>query len=506
MATSYRLSILFVSLALTAEALAVSVVGQAANLQFGTGGFTLTAGAVAVPITGKSATLTASAPPTWAPSAGNSAAIGYARGTHPSSLPATLEEISTQYQTWNPSAPAVGPWGGVAAYPFTTIMAFGGGCWAPSVRKWIGYGAGHVAVNVPVPFAFDEATLSWQWLDTPPPSDGLALSGTALAADIAAAYPAGQIDSAWAEWQGGYSGWTAGYERPGKIFPEPGHSRYGLLFIPGAVHGNTNGAVLLVISSTGKNSGGDVQLGHYFDIDSNAWARTTNRRAASGTSAVAAIFFGGSVNRAFALCHSSSTNKSALDVYQPSGKTWSVTNATAAVPLSVEGGGMGAHLTSSLLLFFAPERADGTAAFDGVRHRVYAVDAATAAAGSHTWTRLTVSAASWPVGADSTIGRIGWSYCPDNGCFYAINAIDSSATLWKLSPPSSAVTQADHLSGTWTVTTETLGTAVRARAANGSGSGSSTYNRLTWDAASKCFLWVEDYNQARVQAIHPAGV
>ena len=66
MATSYRLLILFVSLALTAELLAVPVVGQAANLQFGTGGFTLTAGAGSVPIAGQAATLTATAIPSWA--------------------------------------------------------------------------------------------------------------------------------------------------------------------------------------------------------------------------------------------------------------------------------------------------------------------------------------------------------------------------------------------------------------------------------------------------------
>jgi hypothetical protein len=447
--------------------------------------------------------------PPWQPSAGSCASISYAKGAHPTGN-AVLEEISTAHQAWNPDAPAVGPWGGVvpqATYGFYTINAYCGAAWSETLRKVIFFGAGHAAVCVPVPFAFDLATLSWEWLAEPVPSDGYTLldGAQADASAVAVEYGGTQFDTAWGDWQGSYSGWPSGFEKPGKVFPETGHSYSMLVVVPGASYGNTNGALLWAGNPTGSTTGTDMKCSHFFDLDTGSFTRCANKHANNGNAAGGTAFDVAN-NKVYFFGHVSSTVKAAMSVLDVATKTWSTKTASAAIDLPIDTGGMRVHAPSGLLLFFCPERADSVAAYDGIRHRIYAVETSAVISGTFTWAVLTVSAASWPLHTNGKISGIGWEYCPVNKSYYAVNGVNGSTTLWKLAPPVGAVTAGDHLSGTWTVSSETFSGSLISKTQNGANGDSFVYNRLKWDALSSCLLWFSDYYEAPVQAIRPTGV
>lgn len=444
--------------------------------------------------------------PAWRPAPGDVAQIGYAKGAHPQSLPAVIEQLSTAYQSWNPDAPARGPWG-AAGYYWQTIMVYAGATWCPSLRKWLYVGAGHSALCVPAPLAFDAATLSWEWLDIPPPTDGLAAvaSGTPTQADLSATYTQGQVDPAWGDWQGDSAAWGA-YARPGRVFPIVSHSYYALAWIPGAAIGNTHGAMLHAMQPSGVKSGvADVRSGHYFDLDAMQWVRCANVRPGGLGLAAGGLVWDEGTQRAYAVGNVASGTRTTIEVWHPATKTWSQSSG-GSVPITIDGAGLLSHPASGLLLLAQPEDAAGNTTYvAAVRQGIRAVPAADALAGGYAWTKLTVSETTWPTNAAGLPLSCGWAYCPANGCYYAIACADNSSTLWKLSPPVGAVTQADHLTDTWSVTSEALTTPIRQRGTSGGANASRVYNRMQWDALTGCFLYVEEWPDARVQAIRPQG-
>jgi hypothetical protein len=173
-----------------------------------------------------------------------------------------------------------------------------------------------------------------------------------------------------------------------------------------------------------------------------------------------------------------------------------------------ECGGLGAHLPSKLLLAFVPADASDKETYEKAdKQHIYAVDAQVAMAGSHTWKRLAVSAKKWPLQRSGTTGNIGWTYCPINGCFYAVDGKHDSRSIWKLSPPQGALTTEDFLVGTWTIEEESLTASISNYDQGGAPTGtSSIYNRLVWDDCARCFLWVDDWYESQVQAIRPRSI
>lgn len=468
--------------------------------------------------------MTTVAMPTWVPAAGATGLVGYTTGSHPvSGWGASVVDLDPLGDSWNPTPSNSGPWNaGVSyAYPFHSVNSYSGGAWSVTQRKFLMLGAGHSAYSIPVPYSYSVANMGWKWEAVPVPSDGLAKCNKAQLTRslVEAQYPTTQFNYTWGEWQGDYSGWPAGFSRAGEIFPEVAHSYGSLVWIPGSAIGNTNGAMLITSQATGISTGSDmIGGGHHFNLDTGKWVRNANQRTGtvsqSNAAAGGACWFGGSVNKAFALGYVSSATATYIDVFDPATKTWVQRTSTNSVDLPLVNGGISAHEAGGLLLLPCPETSGGGASYLGVRHRLYATSAAAAAAGGHTWTILNVSASSWPlntVGTGSgTIGGVNWCYCPRNGCFYALPMASNGTTLWKLSPPSGASTLTQYLTGTWTVTSETLSSSVRMRNLDDSlinaGAEAYIYNRLVWDELTGCLLYFDSSAYAKAQAIHPQGV
>lgn len=460
----------------------------------------------------------------WVPEPGRTAAIGYAKNSHPATgLKAVLEELAPKYMPWAVTPGSNAPWSGTTGKGMNTITDWCGGAWDETNRRFMSMGGGHVDMCVTAPYAFDAKTSSWRWLDTPLPTDGFdLLSDRALAplrSNIAAYYSSQQFDTTEGEWIGDWSGWPAGHGRPGIRQPEVHHMQYGLVWVPGYAWGNTNGALMNLSPAGGRSAGGTFVTRYYFDLDDTLWKHTANFRTDLSTYCGGAVWFGGTVNRVFALTSTSSTLRQVMDVFNPATKTWKASRAAADVNVHYGDGGLGAHLASGLLLKFNSLTAGGVETYAGsVGVRVLAVPAAQVVAGeydnkqggtaSYTWQRLTVNAVSWPTSyVNNQVEAIGWCYCPRNGKFYATDGRNNTATLWVLNPPAGAVTQNDYLTGTWTVTTETITPGIPNLDGGGNPTGSPyPYNRLVWDDTAGCLLWFATWIESRPIAILPRGI
>jgi hypothetical protein len=458
------------------------------------------------------------AAPTWAaPSPGATARIGFATASHPLGEPANLASIDPANQTWGAGSPWAGS-GTRGGKPWHTHNDYGGIAWAQSTRQAVYNGGGHVAYCATAPQAWDVASLSCKWLAIPVPSDGFSLVGAITnPTELATVYPAAQLDD-WGAWKGDYSGIPVGLRQPGKVFPEVSHSYYGLFWVPGSAHGNTKGAIVAAHGTSGNGEGSGFNNGHYFDLDTGTYHRTANRRVGVSAASGGTIYHPG-VGKGFAVTSTASADVAGYDVYDPATRTWVRRTSANTTVAFIESGGLGVFVSASvpegLLLNFSPVNSAGAPTYNSsVRYRVDAMSAAAAAAGGGTWTALTVNAASWPTLAASTAAdispvdttaAIGWCFHPGKGALYAVNGRHGSTTLWKLSPPAGATTVAALLSGTWTLTTETLtGPGLESRRTNGSGVGArAVYNHLVYDSEAGCLIFFPECLTDRPTAITP---
>lgn len=453
--------------------------------------------------------------PSWAPAAGQFVNVSYATHSHPQGLPAVLEEISPQYQSWNPRGVGtgpVGPWGGAAPailYNFYQITDYCGMTFSPSLRKYIGFGAGHASICVTAPYAFDLATRSWEWMSVPIPSDGFTkLNGQpATASTVATYYPPAQFDTTWGDWNGSYSGWPEGFAQPGKIFPETGHSYTSLLTIPGPKYGNENGALLVVSSPTGATTGTDMIGSHLYDFDSRSFLRTTNRPISTGNTA-GGLSYDPTTNKVYMCTWTSSAPRNTMDVLDVATKTWSTRTSTNYVELMQDSGGMVTYPDANIVMLFTQATPAGVPSFSGTTHLIRAASISAINNNNFTWSTIAVSGSSWPLRGDGTLSSIAWAYCPLDKCLYAVNGRNNSTSIWKISPPPSAMSTSDYLTGTWTISQVTM-TSGALYCYNRIGSptvSSYVYNRLQWDNESSSFLWSSDYYGGPVQAFRPPGV
>lgn len=464
--------------------------------------------------------------PSWAPASGQCKTVSYAAGTHPAGSGATLAEITTLGQAWNPTPANDGPWAGSDhLFGYTSLLSYGGFAYNRETLQYFAFGAGHSAINVPVPYAFDLTDRRWKWLGTPPPSDGMygvrSLAQPANKANIDAAYPtqtsqsgaAVQYNSDWGDWNGDWTGWPSGYARPGKIFPEPGHGFLRMCYIPGDAYGLAGGAFLLAGNPTGSTSGSDIKTSHLWEFAPAAWKRTATQRPNGVGAAVGATVY--DPRRKKALCANavSSAFMSQFAVWDAATKAWSLVTSTNSVWISAFGGGLVVHEGLDLLLALSAVDGAGDTASQGVAYKVWAAPLAAVFSGAaFTWQALTLSVTSWPLnpsGGDiNTINNRTFAYCPDNGALYALSAYTGSTQIWKLAPPAGARSQAAALAGTWTVAPESFGgegLASRSPSAVTPWT-SQQYGRLQWVPHCKAFLWVSDDTTGPVQMIRPSGV
>lgn len=470
--------------------------------------------------------MSATSIPSWAPASGECKTVSYAAGTHPAGLGATLAEITTKTQSWNPTPANDGPWAGTDhLFGFNHILDFGGFGYNTDTFQYFSYGGGHSAINVPVPFCFDLTDRRWKWLGTPPPSDGMyavrAAAQPANKANLDAVYPtqttqtgaAVQYNTDWGDWNGDWTGWPSGFGRPGKIFPEPGHGYMRYCYIPGADYGLAGGAFLLAANPTGSTTGSDLKTSHLWEFGPAAWKRTSAMRPNGVGASVGATVYDKTRKKAICCNAVSSAFVTQFAIFSAVSKDWTLTNSTNSVFLSSFGGGIVIHEGYDLLLAFSAVNSGGAYVSQGVGYRLFATPLSNAMSGSpFAWQEITLSVTSWPVNAaGSSAGLIDhrtFAYCPDNGCLYALNGYTGSTQIWKLTPPGGASTQSQALAGTWTVAPQTFtGEGLFSRSINQVTPWNSyQYGKLQWAPHCKSFLWMSDDYTGPVQMIRPPGV
>jgi hypothetical protein len=464
----------------------------------------------------------------WQPSLGGAAQIGYASGAHPQGAPATMHDIRPAVQTWNPEAPGEGPWSrnGSGATTWPSITDYCAPVFVPSVRAYLQvFQAGHAAINVPSPHGFRLPTLDWAWLDYPPPTDGFDAakdlnppSGLVTALALSNAYAPALVDSAWGEWQGGHASFGA-FARAGRIYTEGTHTYGFTTWVPGAAAGNTNGILVCPTSGGGALNGSTLPGGgHHFDLDTMRFVRNAGRRLDNTGTAGGACWAAG-INRVVVIARDAgSDGHNLVDLFDPApgARTWVRRTLPSGTRVTSESPAPRYHPPSGLVLVFVPVLSSGAISggdvANSVRHDIWAAPEAGLLAGTASFTNLTVSATSWPLGRfaglTATCSGKGWSDFVTAGgrnAFYSVNGVNGSTTLWRLKPPAGAVTQADHLTGTWTVTTETVSAPIVMHDKTGAADQQYLYQGPGWDSVSDCLIVMSSYPQDRPTAVRPAA-
>ena len=451
----------------------------------------------------------------WSPRAGEIKVISHNAGMHPLGPGATLSEINPSAQPWNPEFPRPGPYKGPNShgYGWESINGYSGICWNTDTRQLVNYGAGHASINVCAPFCFDLNDLRWKWLDTPMPFDGYGrvLTGRHSVPPpqsvIDSLYPNGEIDYPWGELSGDSPGWMMEFGRgpwlrPGKIQPIPGHTRNVLAHIPAAILGNSKGGLFKFGAAGGVLSGARSSCSHVFDYNTNTWRRTANQapRFSTGISSTAqstivdietgtAIHYGGG---------------NQFKVFDFSRDSWCpLRNSSNSYPGSVDAGNVVAFPPARFLICaFARDALGKRAYYNGKTFAFFAVSIdAIVGDGMFSIAPLTVSVTSWPLNEAGNNTGIGFSYCPDDCCFYCVNGDTNSKRYWKLTPPA-ATAHSGYLSGTWTLTEHVFSFG----ALSSPGKRSWVFNRLSWDEKLRAFLWFPDAISGPVQAFRPHGI
>ena len=448
--------------------------------------------------------------PAWAPSAGHVVSISYPAGQHLLGRGATLAEISPAYQEWNPTKPSVALYGN-RWYGWHSYYGYCGCAFNGDTRQIVLYNAGHASINVCAPSCFDLNDLRWKWLDIPLPFDANAAAVNAKVPQPMSVeqyqqfYPPEQVDYLWGEVQGDWSGWPSGFGRPGKVQPIPTHTLGTLVHIPGTTYGNVKGAMLYHGRATGLFAGTLSVASHLYDFDTNSWSRTRNKYSTSGISSRGCVFdsqsgkavaFGNGVNPS-----------STYHIFDAATKLWMTRTATVAVATSTDHPGNVLHEASRLHIVPAPRDALGAPSSLAVAYQFWAASFdAIVGRGAFFPVQLSISVkGGWPLNDLGHNRYIGWAYCPEDKCLYAINGTHNSNKYWRLVPPVGAVSQSDYLTGTWTLTEHTF-TSGAIQSPGKYTSRSMMYNRLSWDQVSRSFIWFPDDVNGPVQAFRPEAL
>lgn len=445
--------------------------------------------------------------PDWAPPAGHIVIISFPAHSHPLGCAATLAEISPAFQSWNPTAPSITLYGN--GYSWGSYYSYCGSSYNADTRQIVLYGAGHAAINVCAPSAFDLKDRCWKWLDQPLPFDAFAqiandhsISWPASQADTERYYPPEQYNYEWGDLNGDWSGWPDGYGRPGKIQPVPSHSRATMVHLPAAAVGNSKGALLYSATHGGlvaNNSTGT----HRFDYDTASWSRDNNYLSRYGSGRA----YDPVTNKVIGFGNGTyPTNE--FFIYDVATRLWTVRRSTNSAVAGADHGGNIIHEASRLYIIPKSELEDGTSPGNGggVRYRFYAASVDDIVGiEAFPISTLTVNVVSgWPLTSVGDNRYLGWSYCPVDHSLYIINGEDGSNKYWRLAPPTDAAATSDFVSGTWTLTEHTF---ISGAIQSPSGRPRSMmYNRMQWDRVSRSFVFWPDSVDGPVQAWRPEGI
>jgi hypothetical protein len=453
--------------------------------------------------------------PSWSPHEGHTVSISYPAMQHPRGPGATLAEISPQFQAWNPFAPTLGPYA-CQGYRWNSIYGYCGAAWNEDTRQLICYNSGHVGANASAPFCFDLNDLRWKWLDVPLPHDSLSrLSAAGIAyvenipgdaqAVVATFYPPEQYNYHWGDFNGSWSGWPTGYRQPGKIQPLPSHTYGNRVCIPAAVMGNNKGGFLTYGRYEGCLNSSNANGSHLFNLDTQTWVRGANH------------WPGGASNGHGARCDKLTGKVIAFGgfqgsfrfvIFDPATRLWTTKKQNgAAASTNTDQPGVNIHDAARLFIVPRQIQVSGQNASwqrHGTWYKFFAVDVdAVLGTETATFVQLHVKEqGGWPLNDFGNNEWIGWSYCPEDECLYAINGVEGSNKYWRLAPPRKAVSQQDYLSGTWTLT-EHLFLSGSLKSPGEYTKRSMMYNRLNWDKLSGSFVWFPDSIDGPVQAFRP---
>lgn len=461
-------------------------------------------------ILGRPAGIFQSDVPAWAPTAGQIKQISHPSGYFGVNGGATLAEISPQYQDWNPIKPDISIYGN--GYSFGSWYGYCGAAFNADTRQIVHYGTGHVSINVCAPLCFDLNDLRWKWLDTPLPFDSLGkLKKAGIAyptrAQVETYYPPEQYNFEWGEVNGDWPGWPAGYGRPGKIQPLPTHSYGTQVCIPAKAMGNKSGGYLMFGSYEGVINVSGASGSHVFDFDTKTWSRGGNhwfggaqyaRGARADPVTGKVIVFG------------ASGPTLSFYVFDPATRLWSARTASGnGATTNTDHPGNVIHEAARLYIIPGQIQANGQPAtwqYPGVKYKFQAASIdAILGVGSFSITALSVNEQSaWPLTSLGVNTYLGWGYCPIDRCLYIINGENNSNKYWRLTPPVNATTQAEYLSGTWTLTEHVFTSGVVQ--SPGTTPRSMMFNRINWDGVSRSFVFWPDSVNGPVQAFRPAGI
>lgn len=446
--------------------------------------------------------------PVWAPPAGHIVAISHPAGRHPDGRGATLAEISPQYEDWNPTKPSIALYGN--GYSFGSWYGYCGAAFNADTRQLIHYGTGHASINVCAPLCFDLNDRRWKWLDRPLPFDALGKVRRAgfsypSRAQVEAHYPPEQYNFEWGDVNGDWAGWPSGYGRPGKIQPLPTHTYGTTACIPAWAMGNAKGGFLMFGSYEGVINSSGCNGSHVFDFDTQTWHRGANHWPGEAAHARGcrvdpatgkAIVFGAGSGKSLA-----------FHLFDPATKLWTTRMASGTgATTNTDHPGNVIHEAARLYIVPGQIQANGQPAtwrYAGVKYRFQAASIdAILGTGSFSISVLTVNEqGGWPLNDLGTNTFIGWAYCPEDSCLYAINGVNGSNKYWRLAPPVNAVSQADFLSGMWALTEHTF---ARGVVQSPGPPRSMMFNRLNWDRVSRSFVFWPDSVNGPVQAFRPA--
>lgn len=355
--------------------------------------------------------------------------------------------------------------------PYGSLMQYGG--------------AGHSVGGPLIWMRYDIASATWSLVGKALPTDSLQnyVAGSNP--------PATRFDHTWGDWIGSSSDWPAGWAQPGFNPPEGCHSRASYVYRPANKAGNTSGQIITTWCPSGAQTGANIRGSHVYDIDTGLWTRTTNLRP--GSSPNESKYYE-PADLVISAVTEASHFATFVDVLDCATMTW--TRKTVAGP----GQPYLQYDSTQFIcggLFVVAITSHTTGATEPIELWSMPISSIVSGAGM-AWTKLTLTASSWPVAAVpgagvTTAQMVGWEQYSD-GNFYATNRGASPNTLWKLTPP--AGDDAAKVSGTWAITTQTLtGEAIA--------SAGSDYSRLRYVPALNAFAWTGESMSGPVQAIRP---
>jgi len=390
----------------------------------------------------------------------------------------------------NPNHPSAAPWEASAGWGANGLSAFCGGLMCEGIGAagtYMTYAATGHSTNLEACcwLGFDVAELRWKLITDPLPTPVI----NASLWDPGVYPPTSQFDATWGDWVGDSDDWPEAFRQAGYNPPMGSHTRNSYVYIPPADAGNTKGKIVVAWQPTGNNSGTGIRGSWVFDADTGLFSRTADLRPSSGSDVTGVAY---APDSGIVIGHNfvSSTTSADLDFLDLSDLTWTRRTGTNAIVVRIDS----TNFVIGDLFVMVRHEPSG----DPVMTFWAAPISTVKAGGSWGWVQLDVDAASFPVYSDGRSWMVAWARCPTNGAFYAVNRINGSSTIWKLTPPTTDGDTSGLLSGEWTITSETLdGTLVGTLY---------DYSRLQWSTALNAFLWYADPVDGPVQAIRPIGV